>query len=224
MSSTTKQVTGGSQTLARGLHALALIGESDTPLTVPKLAEELGIHRSMAYRLVRTLEEFGFIERDSTGNLEIGVRMATLTRSIARDLQTAASPELVVLSNTLGMTAFIVTYDGEQAVTLLAVEPQDAITTVAQRPGSRHPVDRGAPGRVIRSQLRPEEYPAKDFEVSHDEVFAGVTSIAVPLRAKDGRPASLAILYLTEGGADVADAAAQLRRSAQRIERVLGTA
>ena len=223
MSSTTKRATGGSQTLARGLHALALIGESETPLTVPRLAEELGIHRSMAYRLVRTLEDFGFIERDSTGSLEIGVRMATLTRSIARDLQTAASPELVALANQLGMTAFIVTYDGDQAVTLLAVEPQDAITTVAQRPGSRHPIDRGAPGRVIRSQLRSEEFPPREYELSQDEVFAGVTSIAVPLRTNDGRPASLAILYLTDGGADVAGAVAELSRSVHRIERVLGT-
>lgn len=223
MSSTTRKVTGGSQTLARGLHALALIGESETPMTVAQLTHELGIHRSMTYRLVRTLEDFGFVERDSAGHLEIGVRMATLTRSIARDLQTAASPELVTLANTLRMTAFVVTYDGEEAVTLMTVEPQNAITTVAQRPGSRHPIDSGAPGRVIRSQLLPQQFPPKDYELSQDEVFAGLTSLAVPLRTTDGRPASLAILYVTDGGADIPDAAAELHASAQRIERVLGT-
>jgi len=224
MTSTTKIVAGGSQTLARGLHALALIGESDAPLTVAELTEQLGIHRSMTYRLVRTLEEFGFVERDSNGNLGIGVRMATLTRSIARDLQTAANPELVRLANTLRMTAFIVTYDGEEAVTLLTVEPQNAITTVAQRPGSRHPIDRGAPGRVIRSQLAPDDFPPQAYEWSQDEVFAGLTSLAVPLRTNDARPASLAILYVTDGGADIPDAVAELQHSAQRIERVLGTA
>jgi DNA-binding IclR family transcriptional regulator len=224
MSSTTKSVAGGSQTLARGLHALALIGESDAPVTVAELTEQLGIHRSMTYRLVRTLEEFGFVERRSNGSLGIGVRMATLTRSIARDLQAAANPELVRLANTLRMTAFIVTYDGEEAVTLLTVEPQNAITTVAQRPGSRHPIDRGAPGRVIRSQLRPDDFPPKEYEWSQDEVFAGLTSLAVPLRTNDARPASLAILYVTDGGADIPDAVAELQHSAQRIERVLGTA
>src|SRR5699024_7347445 len=135
MSSPPKQATTGSQTLARRLRALALIGESNTPLAVPELAEALEIHRSMAYRLVRTFEDFGYVDRDAAGRREIGVRMATLTRNIARDLQTAANPELVALANTLGMTAFIVTYDGEQAVTLMAVEPQHAVTTVAQRPG-----------------------------------------------------------------------------------------
>ena len=222
MTSTPKQATGGSQTLARGLKALALIGESNTPLTVPEVAERLGIHRSMAYRLVRTLEDFGFVERDQTGRLEIGVRMATLTRSIARDLQAAANPELVALANALGMTAFIVAYDGEQAVTLLAVEPQHAVTTVAQRPGSRHPIDHGAPGRVIRSQLKPEQFPPQRYEVSQDEVFTGLSSVAVPLRTADERSASLAILYVMSD-LDVDDVADKLLESARRIESLLTT-
>lgn len=222
MSSSTKQATAGSQTLARGLRALALIGESNTPFTVPELAEKLEIHRSMAYRLVRTLEDFGYVDRDAAGRLEIGVRMATLTRNIARDLQTAANPELVSLANTLGMTAFIVTYDGEQAVTLMAVEPLHAVTTVAQRPGSRHPIDHGAPGRVVRSQLRPHEHPPQPYELSHDEVFPGLSSIAVPLRTADKRPASLAILYVGRD-VDIDEVAAQLFAAARRIEQVLGT-
>src|SRR5690625_532556 len=222
MSSPTKQATTGSQTPARALRALAFIGESNTPLTVPELAEALDIHRSMAYRLVRTLEDFGYVDRDAAGRLEIGVRMATLTRNIARDLQTAANPELVALANTLGMTAFIVTYDGEQAVTLMAVEPQHAVTTVAQRPGSRHPIDHGAPGRVVRSQLHPEQYPPQRYELSHDEVFTGLSSIAVPLRTADDRPASLAILYVGRD-VDIEDVADQVLAAALRIEQVLGT-
>src|SRR5699024_1352320 len=174
-------------------------------------------HRSMAYRLVRTLDEYGFVERDATGGLTIGVRVATLTRNIARDLQTAANPELVSLANTLGMTSFIVTYDGEQAVTLMAMEPQHAVTTVAQRPGARHPIDHGAPGRVIRSQLKPEEHPAQRYEFSHDEVFTGLSSIAVPLRTADRRPASLAILYVMSEF-EVDEVAEKLLESARRIE------
>ena len=216
------QTNAGSQTLARGLRALALIGESNASFTVPQLAEELDIHRSMAYRLVRTLEDFGYVERDATGRLEIGVRMATLTRNVARDLQTAANSELVTLANTLGLTAFIVTYDGDQAVTLLTVEPQHVGTAVAQRPGSRHPIDRGAPGRVIRSQLKPEQYPPQPYVLSHGEVFAGVSSIAVPLHTADKRPASLAILYVGHN-VDIEEIVNQILLAAQRIEETLGT-
>src|SRR5699024_3371387 len=122
MSDPVKRATGGSQTLARGLAALALIGESQQPPTVADLAEHLGIHQSMVYRLVRTLEDFGFVTRNGAGQLEVGVRLANIARNVARDLQQAAIPELTTLANQLGMTAFIVTYDGEQAVTLFTVE------------------------------------------------------------------------------------------------------
>lgn len=212
----------GSQTLARGLAALALIGEESSPLTVPELASRLGIHRSMAYRLVRTLEQHGFVARNAVGELELGARMAALARNVARDLQTAAAPELAALANELGMTAFLVTFDGEAAVTLSSAEPRHADATVAQRPGSRHAIDRGAPGRVIRSQLDPGAYPQMAYEVSHDEIFPGLSSVAVPLHTRDGRPASLAVLFVTHE-IDANDVAARVAQSASRIEGVLGS-
>lgn len=220
VASTTSE--GGSQTLARGLAALSLIGEEPSPLTVAELALRLGIHRSMANRLVRTLEQYGLVDRNASGGLELGVRIAALARNVARDLQTAASPELAALANELGMTAFLVAFDGEAAVTLLSAEPQRADATVAQRPGSRHAIDRGAPGRVIRSQLNPSEYPPRAYEVSHDEIFPGLSSVALPLHTRDGRPASLAVLYVTHE-IDVDEVATCVRKSASRVERALGS-
>ncbi|HWV49266.1 MAG TPA: helix-turn-helix domain-containing protein, partial [Microbacterium sp.] len=73
-------VEAGSQTLARGLRALALIGEAESPLTVPDVSAALDIHRSMAYRLIRTLEELGFVARSAEGLLEVGARVVALGR------------------------------------------------------------------------------------------------------------------------------------------------
>jgi DNA-binding IclR family transcriptional regulator len=212
----------GSQTLARGLAALSLIGEEPDPLTVAELGSRLGIHRSMANRLIRTLEQHGFVARSAAGELELGTRVAALARNVARNLQTAAAPELAALANELGMTAFLVTFDGEAAVTLSSAEPQRADATVAQRPGSRHAIDRGAPGRVIRSQLDPSAYPPRAYEVSHDEIFPGLSSVALPVRTLDRRPASLAVLYVTRE-IDVDDVVMHVGRSASRIERALGS-
>jgi DNA-binding IclR family transcriptional regulator len=193
----TERVETGSQTLARGLSALAMIGESERPLTVGELAERLGVHRSMAYRLVKTLESHGFVERLASGDLTIGARLVAVARGASRDLQSAASPELGAVADDLDMTAFLVTFDGEAAVTLTSAEPRRADSTVAQRPGSRHSIDAGAPGRVIRSQLDPAQFPPARFEHSHDEVFAGLSSVAVPLRLPGGRPAAVAVVYLS---------------------------
>ncbi|MBT2486529.1 MULTISPECIES: IclR family transcriptional regulator [unclassified Microbacterium] len=209
----------GTQTLARGLTALALIGEAERPLTALDVAEMLGIHRSMAYRLVRTLEVEGFVTRAQDGRLAIGARVVALARNVAGDLRSASAPELTRLANDLGMTSFVVTYDGTEAVTLASAEPQRVDAPVGQRPGSRHPIARGAPGRIIRSQLDPIAFPPTEYETSHDEIFVGLSSIAVPLRTP-GAPASLALIYLTHE-IEAAPLVAALQAAASRIELAL---
>lgn len=211
---------GGSQTLARGLTVLALIGESPSPLTVADLSARLGLHRSMVYRLVRTLESHGFVIRTPSGELELGVRLVALARNVARDLHIAAAPVLAELADGLAMTAFVVAFDGEAAVTLSTAEPRGVDATVAQRPGSRHSIDRGAPGRAIRSQLDPVAHPPRAYEVSSDEIIPGLSSVAVPLRVPDGTPSSLAVVYITHEY-EVDAIAATLTDAAERIVRAL---
>ncbi|WP_282825041.1 IclR family transcriptional regulator [Gulosibacter sediminis] len=188
--------TRGSQTLARGLRALLIIGDSPRPMTVAQLAEAIGIHRSMAYRLLATLETHGFAARTAAGEIELGARLVALARGVARDLQAAAAPVLDRVADELQLTTFLVTHDGEEAVTLLSAQPRDLDAMVVQRPGSRHSVDVGAPGRVIRSQLDPVAYPPARFELSHEEVIDGLNSIAVPIALPQGRPAALAALFV----------------------------
>ena len=196
MNPSAKEPESGSQTLSRGLRALELIGEADAPLSVSALAHELGIHRSMVYRLIKTLEQHGFVSKDAAGSLVLGMRIASLARGVAKDLQEAAAPVLAALAEELEMTAFLVSFDGESAVTLRSAEPMNAQTTVAKKPGTRHSVDLGAPGHVIRSQLNPVDYPPKRFEYSQDEVLPGIASIAVPIASAGNQPSALAVLYL----------------------------
>lgn len=208
--------TSASQTLARGLTVLELIGDSEVPMTVARLSAQMGLHRSMVYRLVRTLELHGFVIRTAAGELQLGVRLASLARGVARGLQAAASPVLSELANNLGMTAFVVAFDGEAAVTLSTAEPRGVDATVAQRPGSRHSINLGAPGRVIRSQIDPAAFPPKEFEVSSDEIVPGLSSVAVPLRLPDGSPSSLAVVYIT-AEQDVKSIASAVTDAASRI-------
>jgi DNA-binding IclR family transcriptional regulator len=216
-----EQIDGGSQTLSRGLTALELIGSADAPLSVADLCAQLGIHRSMAYRLVKTLEQRGFVYRDASGGLVLGTKIATLARSVAKGLQEAAAPELAAIAAELEMTAMLVTFDGESAVTLSTAEPQKLETTVARKPGSRHSIDRGAPGRVLRSQVDPTTYPPRDFEFSQDEVLPGVAAVAVPLVIAGYQPVALAVLYFPRE-VDLAHIADVLMASADRIGAVVG--
>mgnify|MGYP000007534116 FL=1 len=212
---------GGSQTLARGLAALEIIGSMPEPISVAALSQQLNIHRSMGYRLVKTLEQTGFVERTAAGGLILGSKLAILARGVAKDLRSAAAPELAAIAEALKMTAFLVAYDGESAVTLSSAEPKNLETTLGKKPGSRHAVGQGAPGKVIQSLLKPKKFPPQPFEVSENEVIHGIASIAVPLHLSSGQPAAIAVLYLPHK-VNEAKVAQVLALAASRISAVMG--
>lgn len=226
-----------SQTLSRGIRALEILAEAQRPLTIAELADAMGVHRSVAYRILRTLEDHSLLVRDDSGRVQPGPGLAVLARGVARSLQTAALPELTQLANTLTMSAFVAVWDHEDCVTLVTVDPRHTGATVVQHPGSRHPISAGAPGIAIQSAhsepewnavapripYRPEAAEARlrGYAASHDEVIAGVSSLAVPVRVPGGRPAALAVVYI-RAAQDPGDVAAALIASALRIESQLG--
>lgn len=191
--------TPHSQTLSRGIRVLEVLAES--PLTIAGLAQALDVHRSIVYRILRTLEDHGLVSRDAAGLVSLAPRMAALARGVERDLQAAALPELTDTANDLGMTTFLVVLDHTECVTLLSVEPRSG-ATVAQRPGTRHSLSVGAPGIAIQSLLTDAQLAdrrplgPRGWASSHDEVIAGLGSIAVPLSVPGSPPAALAVVFV----------------------------
>ncbi|MFJ4037591.1 IclR family transcriptional regulator [Microbacterium sp. NPDC090007] len=201
-----------SQTLSRGIRLLETLAEARAPLTIDDLAARVQLHRSVAYRLLRTLEDHGLVTRDAAGAMRLGTGLAALAAGVAADLQAEALPELTAAANDLGMTCFLVVLDHDECVTLASVEPRHAVTAVAQRPGSRHPVTRGAPGRAILAQLPPRQWPdtvdarlaaqvaaAADhgWATSHDEVVPSLRAVAVPLAVQGREPAAVAAVHVS---------------------------
>src|SRR5215471_3419757 len=148
---------GPSQTLSRGLSALEIIAEAEQPIAMAELAARLGLHRSITYRIVRTLQEHRLVVRTPSGDLVPGTRLAALARAVSRDLQAAALPQLTAVANELGMTAFVAVLNAAEVFALVSVEPTHAAAPVAQRPGTRHPLYRGAPGVAIQAALTAQE-------------------------------------------------------------------
>ena len=93
-----------SQTLSRGIRILEILAESDEPMSILQLAAALDVHRSIAYRILRTLEDHGLVVRDPAGLVRLGPRLAALARGVSRDLQAAALPVLTGIAHELGMT------------------------------------------------------------------------------------------------------------------------
>jgi DNA-binding IclR family transcriptional regulator len=211
-----------SQTLDRGLACLDLVAAADHALSVDAAAEALGLHRSIVYRLMRTLELRRLIERDPGGDFLPGPYLAVLSRSVRRSLRAAAAPVVATLAEDLQMTAFVVVADGDEAVTIDSVEPRSLNAHVAYRPGTRHPLDRGAPGLALlaarpalvdeRAQIAIAR--VRGWAHSEAEVIPGMASVASPI----GDEWALAVLWLA--GTDVsADAVGpRVAEAAHRIE------
>ncbi|MHA7218005.1 IclR family transcriptional regulator [Arthrobacter sp. MDT1-48-3] len=233
---TTTAAPPASQTLSRGIRALELLADAPDGRTTAEVAGALGVHRSIAYRILRTLEEHSLVVRDAGGRFKAGPGLANLARGVAPRLQTAALPELTAVAGELQMTAFIAVWDRRHCVTLVAVEPPHGEGTLVQRPGSRHPFDAGAPGIAIQSALTEaswerlapgEPYRAESrtaatvgYATSRDEVIPGVSSVAAPIRVRGQLPAALAVVFLA-GDRPLEDIGSRVAAAANAVESVL---
>jgi DNA-binding IclR family transcriptional regulator len=214
-----------SQTLDRGLACLDFVATSDRGVSVEATAEALGLHRSIVYRLLRTLELRHLVERDADGDYSPGPFLAVLSRSVRRSLRAAAAPELVRIAEDLQMTTFLVVADRDEAITVDSVEPTSLNAHVAYRPGTRHPIDRGAPGiallagRPAVAGERPEVTRARKvgWAQSRAEVVPGLASIAVPI----GDQGAIAVLWLAGTVIDTPVVVDRLKAAAAAVESAL---
>lgn len=205
--------TGRSQTLSRGIRILEILATADRNLSIDELAAALGVHRSIAYRMLRTLEDHGLVTRDASGQLALGAGLAALASGVARDLQQAALPRLSEIADDLGMTCLLaVLLDDDEAVTLTSASPRRSMAVVSYRPGHRHPISRGGPGKAILLSLPegawPAELPAglreelavsrlRGYTTSEDEVVPSLKSVAVPLVLPRQPPASISVIHVS---------------------------
>lgn len=227
-----------SQTLSRGIRILEVLADAARPLSIDAIADTLNVHRSIAYRLVRTLEHHGLATRDAAGLVSLGAGLAALSAGVARDLHAEALPELTAIAGDLGMTCFLGVLERDQCVTLVSVEPRHTVASMAQHPGASHSVAVGAPGKAILAQLPTDEWPVdgddrlradvaslreRGYATSHDEVIPTVRAVAVPLELRGHRPAAIAVVYL--GAApDEATIAGRLAQSVTTIREAFGEA
>ena len=191
---------------------MEFVAASDRPVSIDATATHLGVHRSIVYRLLRTLEHRHLVERNDDGDYLPGPYLAVLSRGVRRSLRSAAAPVLANLCQNLDMTAFLVVADGDEAVTVDSVEPTSLDAHVAYRPGTRHSIDRGAPGLALLAGRPPSAGEraevavarARGWAESRGEVIAGMASIAAPI-ADHG---AIAVLWLAGNQVDVDQVAA----------------
>ncbi|HYB81351.1 MAG TPA: helix-turn-helix domain-containing protein [Mycobacterium sp.] len=149
----------GSQTLARGLTALQMVADSPSGLTVQQLADRVGVHRTIAYRLLSTLAEFRLVARGEDGRYRPAAGLAVLGASFDRNVRQLSLPTLRALADDLGTTVSLLIAEGDQQVAVAVIVPSHVAYQLSFHEGSRYPLDRGAAGIALLASMpwRPGE-------------------------------------------------------------------
>jgi DNA-binding IclR family transcriptional regulator len=228
MRPTIEGLSGGSfsQTLDRGVRLLEILAQSGRPHSAAELSTMLDIHRSVIYRLLRTLKEHQLLDVEPDGRYTLGLGLLTLARAVRSDLRTAVMPHLTDLSHRLRATVFLGIAEGEELVCFASAEPQNTLLRVRFREGLRHPLRIGAAGMAILSAdpAQPDERPelavarARGYTISREELERGTVAIAAPVRARRrSLRASVAALFPADHFEDEEGLAAQVIRTADQL-------
>src|ERR1700741_1803257 len=115
----------GSQTLARGLAALQLLAASRTGLTVQQVADDIGVHRTIAYRLLSTLAQFRMVAKGEDGRYRSAAALAVLGASFDNNVRQLSMPTLGGLADELGTTVSLRVAERDQQVAIALVLPNN---------------------------------------------------------------------------------------------------
>ncbi|SRX93634.1 IclR family transcriptional regulator [Mycobacterium shimoidei] len=186
----------GSQTLARGLSALQLVANAPGGMTVQQVADGLGVHRTIAYRLLGTLAEFRLIAKGDDGRYRPAAGLAVLGASFDHNLRQVSLPTLRALADELGTTVSLLVAEGDQQVAVAVIVPTQVAYQLAFHEGSRYPLNRGAAGIALLASLppRPGERDlvarARDqgWVVTHGEIEPNTYGLAVPVHREPPSP------------------------------------
>ncbi len=100
-----------SQSVDRALSILPLLAEG--PANLEAVAGHLGVHKTTALRLLRTLREHGMVYRQDDQRYRLGARLFTLAHQAMEslDIRETAHPHLVALNEACGHTVHLAVYD-----------------------------------------------------------------------------------------------------------------
>ncbi|GGX24912.1 IclR family transcriptional regulator [Streptomyces chryseus] len=100
-----------SQTVDRALSILPLLAQG--PADLGQVADRLGVHKSTALRLLRTLHEHGLVYRQQDQRYRLGARLFALAQEAVEnlDVREIAHPHLAALNNECGHTVHLAVYE-----------------------------------------------------------------------------------------------------------------
>jgi len=150
-----------------------LAGSKSSHMSLTEICAEVSIHKSKAFSLLHTLQQFNLIQRNVDGKgYSLGPSLITLSRKVLDNLSAPrlADPILEELARKTKSTA-ILGLIADQHVFVAAKQEGESDIGVTIRIGHRFPLTYGSHGKVIAAFLQPEEF--DQLLQDHDLYFHG---------------------------------------------------
>lgn len=137
-----------SQSLDRGLTALRKLAGG--PHTLDQLAEEVGVHKSTALRLLRTLEASRFVRREGPHHYGLGSALFDLANRALEDVDVrdVAREPIRELAAATGHTIHLAVLEADEVVYVDKVDSRHAVRMYS-RVGRHVPLHCTAVGKVL---------------------------------------------------------------------------
>lgn len=214
-----------SNSVVRALRILDLLARAEKPLSLSRIAEELGLPKSTAHGIVRSLVQESFLDLHEPTSYAIGLRTFEVGSAYLRQLGPAGvvAAELVALTRTLNVTSHYAIVDHTDAVYLCKEDPPGLGVQLASSVGARLPAHLTAVGKACLAWLDDDAVAdhvvAPHAEAPSDEVLealrvdlsrirrrgyatdvgqvaAGVQCVAAPVFDMSGPRGAIGVSYL----------------------------
>ncbi|MCY0932736.1 IclR family transcriptional regulator [Streptomyces sp. H34-S4] len=145
-----------SQSVERALRIMPALAKG--PAGLGAVAELLGVHKSTALRLLRTLQEHGFVYRQGDGRYRLGAALFALAaESIENlDIRDVAHPHLLDLNRVTGHTVHLALHQDDEVVYVDKVDSRYPVRMYS-RIGRPVPLTVAAVAKLLIADLPQEE-------------------------------------------------------------------
>jgi len=143
------------QAVERALQILKMFSIERPEVNLREISEALGVHKSTAHRIAMTLEEAGFLRRDSRGvAYTLGLKVLELGTMVLHglELRRQARPHLEWMNLETGETVHLGVLDSGEVVYIDKIEGGRGIRLFSDV-GKRAPVHCTGLGKVLLSNL-----------------------------------------------------------------------
>lgn len=155
-----RDADSGVQSIQRAAAILRCFAQTDFEMGVTAISKHLGLHKSTVSRLLSTLQQEGFVEKNpETGKYRLGLELVTLAGVVLEqiDLRTIAKPHLIALSEITRETVNILILSGAECMNVAGVPSSKPIQYIG-RIGRRSPLHCTSAGKILLAYMPSGEW------------------------------------------------------------------